>query len=58
MPLHLYWCETWSLTSREEYKLTVFENRVLRKIFWPKRDEFYICSSVHSNSRWKKSNKM
>jgi hypothetical protein len=35
----LYGCETWSLTLREERKLRVFENRVLRKIFGPKRDE-------------------
>jgi hypothetical protein len=34
----LYWCETWSLTVREENKLRVFENRVLRRIFGPKRD--------------------
>ena len=32
-------CETWSLTLREECRLRVFENRVLRKIFGPKRDE-------------------
>ena len=31
-------CETWSLTLREERRLRVFENRVLREIFWPKRD--------------------
>jgi hypothetical protein len=35
----LYGCETWSLTSREEPRLKVFENRVLRRIFGPKRDE-------------------
>jgi hypothetical protein len=35
----LYGCETWSLTLREERKLRVFENRVLRKVFGPKRDE-------------------
>jgi hypothetical protein len=35
----LYKCETWSLTLREEHRLRVFENRVLRKIFGPKRDE-------------------
>jgi hypothetical protein len=35
----LYGCETWSLTLREEHKLKVFENRVLRRIFEPKRDE-------------------
>jgi hypothetical protein len=32
-------CETWSLTLREEQRLIVFENRVLRRIFGPKRDE-------------------
>ena len=35
----LYGCETWSLTSREERRLRVFESRVLRRIFGPKRDE-------------------
>ena len=35
----LYGCETWSLTTREERRLRVFENRVLRKIFGSKRDE-------------------
>jgi hypothetical protein len=35
----LYGCETWSLTLREEPRLRVFENRVLRRIFGPKRDE-------------------
>jgi hypothetical protein len=35
----LYGCETWSLTLREEHILRVFENRVLRRIFGPKRDE-------------------
>jgi hypothetical protein len=34
----LYGCETWSLTLRVEHKLRVFENRVLRRIFGPKRD--------------------
>jgi hypothetical protein len=37
--LVLYGCETWSLTLREEHRLRVFENRVLRRIFGPKRDE-------------------
>jgi hypothetical protein len=37
LPVVLYGCETWSLTSRQEHKLRVFENRVLR-IFGPKRD--------------------
>jgi len=35
----LYGCKTWSLTLREELRLRVFENRVLRIIFGPKRDE-------------------
>jgi hypothetical protein len=35
----LYGCETWSLTLREEHKLRVYENRMLRKIFGPKWDE-------------------
>jgi hypothetical protein len=35
----LYGCETWSLILREEHRLTVFENRVLRRIFGLKRDE-------------------
>jgi len=35
----LYGCETWSLTLREEPRLRVFESRVLREIFGPKRDE-------------------
>jgi hypothetical protein len=38
-PVVLYGCETWSLTFREEHRLTVFVNRVLRRIFGPKRDE-------------------
>jgi hypothetical protein len=39
LPVVLYGCETWSVTLREEYRLRVFENRVLRRIFGPKRDE-------------------
>jgi hypothetical protein len=39
LPVVLYGCETWSLTSREEHRLRVFENRVMRGIFGPKRDE-------------------
>ena len=39
LPVILYGCETWSLTMREERRLRVFENRVLRRIFGPKRDE-------------------
>jgi len=39
LPVVLYGCETWSLTLREERKLSLFENMVLRRIFGPKRDE-------------------
>ena len=39
LPAVLYGCETWSLTLREERRLRVFENRVLRRAFGPKRDE-------------------
>ena len=39
LPVVLYGCETWSLTLREERRLRVFENRVLRRVFGPNRDE-------------------
>jgi len=39
LPVALYGCETWSLTLREERRLRVFENRVFRRVFGPKRDE-------------------
>jgi hypothetical protein len=39
LPVVLYECETWSLTLREERRLRVFENRVLRRTFGPKRAE-------------------
>ena len=39
LPVVLYGCETWTLTLREEQRLRVFENKVLRKIFGTKRDE-------------------
>jgi hypothetical protein len=45
----LYGCESWSLTLREERRLSVFENRVLRGIFEPKRD--YVtreCRKLHN----------
>ena len=45
-PVALYGCETWSLTLREERRLRVFENRVLRRVFGPKRDEV--------TGKWKK----
>jgi hypothetical protein len=46
LPVVLYGCETWSLTLREEHRLRVFENRVLRRIFGPKRD--------HVTGDWRK----
>jgi hypothetical protein len=39
LPVFLYGCETWSFTFRGERRLRVFENRALRKIFGPKRNE-------------------
>ncbi|KAJ4446968.1 hypothetical protein ANN_13670 [Periplaneta americana] len=39
LPVFLYGCETWTITLREEHRLRVFENKVLRKIFGAKRDE-------------------
>ena len=39
LPVVLYGCETWSLTLREEHRLRVFKNKVLRKIFGTKRDK-------------------
>jgi hypothetical protein len=39
LPVVLYGCEPWCLTLREENMLRVFKNRVLRRIFGPKRDE-------------------
>jgi hypothetical protein len=38
-PVVVYWCGTWALALREEHGLRVFENRMLRRIFGPKRDE-------------------
>jgi hypothetical protein len=39
LPIVLYGCETWSLTLRDEHRLRVFEKRMLRRIFGPKREE-------------------
>jgi hypothetical protein len=39
LPVVLYGCKTWSLTLREEHRLGEFENKVLKMIFGPKRDE-------------------
>jgi hypothetical protein len=45
----LYGCETWSLTLREEHRLRVFENRVLRRIFGPKREEDGSCRKLRND---------
>jgi hypothetical protein len=42
LPVLLYVCETWSLTLREELKLRESENRVLKRIFGPKRGEIRV----------------
>ena len=43
LPVVLYECKTWTLTLREERRLVVFENRLLKRIFEPKRDEITGC---------------
>jgi hypothetical protein len=45
----LYACETWSLTLREENRLRVFENRVLRRIFGPKTEEDGSWRELHND---------
>jgi hypothetical protein len=49
MPVVLYGCETWSLTLGEEHRLRDFENRVLRKIFGPKREEDESWRKLHND---------
>jgi hypothetical protein len=49
LPVMLYECENWSLTLREEHILRVFENRVLRKIFRPKREEDRSWRNLHND---------
>jgi hypothetical protein len=39
VPVVLYGCDTWSVTFREERRLRVFEKRMLRRLFGPKREE-------------------
>ena len=51
LPVVLYGCETWSITLREERRLRIFENRILRRIFGPKRDENGEWSRVGSTMR-------
>jgi hypothetical protein len=49
LPVVLYGCETWSLTLKEEHRLRGFENRVLRRIFGPKRDAVTEdCRKLHN----------
>jgi hypothetical protein len=49
LPVVLYGCETWSLTSGEEHRLRVFENRVSRRIFGPKREEDGSWRKLHND---------
>jgi hypothetical protein len=49
LPVVLYGCETWSLTLREEHRLRVLENRVLRRIFGPKREEDVSWRKLHND---------
>jgi hypothetical protein len=49
LPVVLYGCETWSLTVREEHRLRVSENRELRRIFGPKREEDGPCRKLHND---------
>jgi hypothetical protein len=49
LPVVLYGCETWSLTLGEKYRLRVFENRVLRKICGPKREEDGSWRKLHND---------
>jgi hypothetical protein len=69
LPVVLYGCEAWSLNLMEEHRLSVFENRVLTRIFGPKReedgtwrklhnDEFYSLHSSPDTVRMIKSMKM
>jgi hypothetical protein len=49
LPVVLYGCEKWSLTLREDHRLRVFENRVLRKIFGPKGEEYGSWRKLHND---------
>jgi hypothetical protein len=49
LPVVFYWHATWSLTPREEHRLRVFENGVLRRMFGPTRDEAKMeCRKLYS----------
>jgi hypothetical protein len=49
LPVMLYGCETWSLILRKEHRLRLFENRVLRRIFGPKREEDGSWRKLHND---------
>jgi hypothetical protein len=49
LPVVLYGCETWSLTSGDEQRLSVFKNRVLRRIFGPQREEDGSWRKLHND---------
>jgi hypothetical protein len=49
LPVVVFRCETWSLTLREKYRLRVFENRMLRKIFGTKREEGVSWRKLHND---------
>jgi hypothetical protein len=49
LPVLLYGCETWSLTLRKKHRLRVSENRVLRRIFGPKREEDGSWRKLHND---------
>jgi hypothetical protein len=49
LPVVLYGCETWSLTLREEHRLRIFENRVLRRIFGPKKVQDGSWKKLHND---------
>jgi hypothetical protein len=49
LPVVLYGCEIWSLTLSEEHRLRVFENRMLRRIFGPKREEDESWRKLHND---------
>jgi hypothetical protein len=50
LPVVLYGCETWSLTLREEHRLSGFEDRVLRRIFGPKREGDGSWRKLHNDN--------
>jgi len=53
LPVVLYGCETWSLTLREERRLRVFENSVLRRVFGPKGDGGDWMELAQDRDRWR-----